>query len=64
MILDLYIAFPEALELTDYQIQNLCELLGQSKELGDNDAKDQVTDIYYYKNKEDVVKEMLDEEEI
>ena len=63
LILDLYIAFPEALELTNYQIQNLCELLGQSRRIRDNDTKDQVTDIYYYKNKEDVVKEMLDEEE-
>lgn len=72
LILDLYIAFPEALELTNDQMQNLCELLGQSRRAKNNDpnndqakdqAKDQVIDIYYYKNKEDVVKEMLDEEE-
>ena len=75
LILDLYIAFPEALELTNDQTQNLCELLGQSRRAKNNDsnndpnndpnndAKDQAIDIYYYKNKEDVVKEMLDEEE-
>lgn len=62
LILDLYILFPESLQLDNDHKHNLCELLGQSIRKQSNDES-QSLDLYYYKNKEEVVKEMLEDED-